>query len=110
MLRDSKKWWNKVAVSVAAMAMVFSMSSCNGDFVFSDESKQQGMKAICSAAGVLIGQLETGGAIAKLAAGVIADNSKDEKIVEIATKVKNGNTDKELLQELTNYLNNECGE
>lgn len=98
--------------SITAVALsfvvIFSMSACSSEINVSDDTKAEASRAICGLGGVLVSQLSAGGAITKTAAGLIADNATDENIKSIATKVKNGNMDKELIKELSNYVKELC--
>lgn len=109
MISVSKGFFRKITLLAVSGIMVTSLSSCSAYLVISDETKDQGMVVLCSAADVLVGQLKTGGAVAKVAAGIIADNAKDEKIVEIANKVKKGENNAEFTKQLSEYIKGECG-
>lgn len=91
------------------LAGSFALTGCSGDGLkISDNTKKHGIELICATQDALISQLGVGGAVTRTAAGIIADNAKDKKIVKIAKKVEKGNTDKKLIKELKNYVKKEC--
>lgn len=103
--------FSQLGKGLATMAVisVLALSGCqSGEIKFSDDTKKNGIEVMCGMQSVLISQLGVGGAVTKGAAGIIADNATDEKIVKIAKKVQKGNMDKELIKELKSYVKKQC--
>lgn len=87
--------------------LLLTITGC-ANFNVSNSTKDMAKTTLCSTANVTISGLKAGGQASKTAASLIADNTTDKNISEIAKKVKNGNTDKELTDKLAAHLTKTC--
>ena len=91
-----------------ALASSLLLTGCADGFVWSEDAQAGTKSVVCASVNVLIGQIKTGGAVARTAAVVIRDNSSDETTKALAQQIIDGNADAEVYEQLTAALAAQC--
>lgn len=97
-----------VTAATATVLACLSVSACGSD-TFSDDTKSQGVTAMCATAKGNLAGLEASAATAKLAASAIRDVfSDDSSIHRIADQVVRNPSDGAVRQRLRDAIRGEC--
>ena len=98
----------KFFAGVLLVGSVVSMSGCSGKVNVSQDDQQNAAKVLCLSSDLLISELKVNNFAARSAAKIIAENTTDKNIKNIAQKVASGKgTDAEIAK-LQKYVKKTC--
>ena len=100
----------KVALALTAMLAVLGLSSgCAVPTDSSSPSSDYGKQAACSLGSAGISLIRAGGAGSKALAQIIADNTQDQKVKDMANAVINSTASEDVRNQLADWLASYCG-